>query len=153
MSQFFCQLNSSKYFTCPLGKLRIEFSSGIAKSTSPWLSDTTFFARCFLQDIYSLAALTKPRSNQPAVTFRGWHNPGIFDALLSCIVPRIALALIAGLVHCLSPWHISVSTVKSQFMVLQSVHVFGLYLGLIQVIGRIASLIRYFAPCVPKSCR
>ena len=46
VSEFFCKLNSSKYFTCPSGKLRTEFTSPIAKSTSPGLSDTTFFARC-----------------------------------------------------------------------------------------------------------
>ena len=48
VSQFFCKLNSSKYFTCPSGKLRTEFTSPIAKSTSCELSDTTFFAHCFL---------------------------------------------------------------------------------------------------------
>ena len=46
ISQFFCKLNSSKYFTCPSGKLRTEFTSLIAKSTSPGLSDTTFSAHC-----------------------------------------------------------------------------------------------------------
>ena len=46
ISQFFCNLNSSKKFTCPLGKLITKFTSPIAKSTSPGLSDTTFFARC-----------------------------------------------------------------------------------------------------------
>ena len=45
ISQFFCKLNSSKNFTCPLGKLRTEFTSLIVKSTSPGLWDTTFFAR------------------------------------------------------------------------------------------------------------
>ena len=43
ISQFFCNLNSSKNFTCPLGKLRKKFTSPIAKSTNPGLSDTTFF--------------------------------------------------------------------------------------------------------------
>ena len=47
ISQFFCNLNSSKNFTCPLGKLRTEFTSAIAKSISLGLSHTTFFARCF----------------------------------------------------------------------------------------------------------
>ena len=45
-SHFFCKLNSSKYFTCPSGKLRTEFTSPIAKSTSPGLSNTTFFVHC-----------------------------------------------------------------------------------------------------------
>ena len=46
ISQFFCYSNSSKNITCPSGKLKTEFTSPIAKSTSPGLSDTTFFARC-----------------------------------------------------------------------------------------------------------
>ena len=33
-----------KYSTCPSGKLRTKITSPIAKSTSPRLSDTTFFA-------------------------------------------------------------------------------------------------------------
>ena len=45
ISQFCCNLNFSKNLTCLLGKLITEFSSPIAKSTSPGLSDTTFFAR------------------------------------------------------------------------------------------------------------
>ena len=44
ISQFFCNLNSSKKFICPSGKLLTEFTSPIAKSTSPRLSDTTFSA-------------------------------------------------------------------------------------------------------------
>ena len=46
ISQYFCNLNSPKNFTCPLGKLITEFTSLTAKSTSPRLSDTTFSARC-----------------------------------------------------------------------------------------------------------
>ena len=38
-------LNSSKKFICPSGKLITEFTSPIAKSTSPGLWDTTYFAR------------------------------------------------------------------------------------------------------------
>ena len=43
----FCYSNSSKNITCPLGKLKTEFTtcSPIAKLTSSGLSDTTFFAR------------------------------------------------------------------------------------------------------------
>ena len=37
---------SQKHSTCPSGKLRTKITSPIAKSTSPGLSDTTFFARC-----------------------------------------------------------------------------------------------------------
>ena len=48
ISQFFFNLNSSKTITCLSGKLRREFTSPIAKSTSPRLSDTTFFARCLI---------------------------------------------------------------------------------------------------------
>ena len=43
---FFCYSNSSYNITCPSGKLKTEFISPIAKSSSPGLSDTTFFARC-----------------------------------------------------------------------------------------------------------
>ena len=46
ISQFFCYSNSSKNITCPSGKLKTEFTCPIAKSTSPGLSDTTFFAHC-----------------------------------------------------------------------------------------------------------
>ena len=45
ISQFFCCSNSSKNITCLSGKLKTEFTSLIAESTSPGLSDTTFFAR------------------------------------------------------------------------------------------------------------
>ena len=48
ISQFFCYSNSSKDLTCPSGKLKTEFTGPIAKSTSPGLSDSTFFARCSL---------------------------------------------------------------------------------------------------------
>ena len=40
----FCHSNSSKNLTCPSSKLKTEFTSPIAKSTSPGLSDSTFFA-------------------------------------------------------------------------------------------------------------
>ena len=36
----------SQKHTCPLGKLRTVFTSLIAKSTSPGLMNTTFFAHC-----------------------------------------------------------------------------------------------------------
>ena len=36
---------SKKNISCLLGKLKTEFTSPIAKSTSPGLSNTTFFAR------------------------------------------------------------------------------------------------------------
>ena len=50
ISQFFCNLNSSKKkITCPSGKLITRFPSPIANSTSPGLSDTTFFTRCVCQ--------------------------------------------------------------------------------------------------------
>ena len=50
ISQFFCNLNSSKIFTCMSGKLITEFTNPIAKFTSPGLSDTTFFSRCLLSN-------------------------------------------------------------------------------------------------------
>ena len=48
ISQFFCNLNSSKKSTRPSGKLITEFTGPIAKSTSPGLLDATFFARCYI---------------------------------------------------------------------------------------------------------
>ena len=42
ISQFFCYSNSSKNITYPSGKLKTEFTSPIAKSTSHGLSNTTF---------------------------------------------------------------------------------------------------------------
>ena len=45
ISHFFCYSNSSKNITCPSDKLKTDFTSPTAKSTSPGLSDTTFFAR------------------------------------------------------------------------------------------------------------
>ena len=50
--------NSSKNITCPLGKLKTEFTSLIAKSTSPRLWDTTFFARCLYSFVFSYFRLT-----------------------------------------------------------------------------------------------
>ena len=47
--QSFYNLNAQeKKFTCLLGKLKTELTSLIAKSTSPGLSDMTFFARWIL---------------------------------------------------------------------------------------------------------
>jgi len=46
ISQFFSYSNSSKDITHLLGKLKTEFTCPIAKSPSPGLLDTTFFARC-----------------------------------------------------------------------------------------------------------
>ena len=48
ISQFFCNLNSSKNFTSPSGKLITKFTSPIAKSTSPRLMNNTFFAHCWV---------------------------------------------------------------------------------------------------------
>ena len=42
---FFCYSSSPQNITCPLGKLKTKFTGPITKSTSPGLSDTTFFAR------------------------------------------------------------------------------------------------------------
>ena len=42
--QYFVILILRKIFACPSGKLSTEFTSPIAKSTSPRLSDMTFFA-------------------------------------------------------------------------------------------------------------
>ena len=68
IAQFFCYSNSSKYITCPSGKLT-EFTSPITKSTSPRLLDTTFFA-CCTQDF------TSHISNWDAITYRENSNLG-----------------------------------------------------------------------------
>ena len=66
ISQFFCKLNSSKYFTYPSDKLRTEFTSPIAKSTRPGQLDTTFFARCFTTNLQNLHLHNKLlRENYP----------------------------------------------------------------------------------------
>jgi len=57
ISQFFCYSNSSKNITCPSGKLKTEFTSPIAESTSPGLSDTTFFARWLLLSLSFMKVL------------------------------------------------------------------------------------------------
>ena len=50
ISKFFSNLNSSKNFTCPSAESITEFTTPIAKSTGPGLSDTTFFAHwCFVK--------------------------------------------------------------------------------------------------------
>ena len=51
ISHFFCHSNSSRNITCPSGKLKIDFTSPIAKSTRPGLSDTTFFVHCILLEV------------------------------------------------------------------------------------------------------
>ena len=67
ISQFFCYSISSKNITCPSGKLKTGFTCPIAKSTSPRLSDTTFFA-CWLQflsklliDLFSFHVIIRPQ--------------------------------------------------------------------------------------------
>ena len=58
ISQFFSESwilqNTS---LAPLCKLRTEFTSAVAKSTSPRLSDTTCFARCFPQFMEQFSSL------------------------------------------------------------------------------------------------
>ena len=43
---------SPKHSTCPSGKLRTKNTSPIAKSTSPGLSDSTFFARWYKDPLF-----------------------------------------------------------------------------------------------------
>ena len=67
ISQFFCNLNSSRNFTCPLDKLITEFTCPIAKSTSPRLSDTNFFAHWGLSlHFVCLKAISPTSSNCPS---------------------------------------------------------------------------------------
>ena len=46
------------FTACPSGKLKTEFTSPIAKSTSPRLWDTTFFACCLYFFVFSYFRLT-----------------------------------------------------------------------------------------------
>ena len=79
ISQFFCNLNSSKKFIYPPGKLITEFTSLIAKSTSPWLLDTAFFAHCcthfpLLKALFMYIPLrgsTITRTSRPVVQING----------------------------------------------------------------------------------
>ena len=50
-------ISPQKNSTCRSAKLRTKITSPIAKSTSPGLSDTTFFARC-IQKYFRLISLT-----------------------------------------------------------------------------------------------
>ena len=81
--QFFYKLNSSKKVTCPSGKLSTEFTSAIAKSTSPGLLDTTFFA-CCKKIVWFLLVSARSRpwdkgwgSSRP-LDKRGWSPHTIF---------------------------------------------------------------------------
>ena len=47
-----------KNITCPSGKSKTEFTSPIAKSTSPGLSDNTFLAHCAKYEFYENLAST-----------------------------------------------------------------------------------------------
>ena len=78
IAQFFCNLDFSKNFTCLSGKLRTKFTGPIAKSTSPWLSDTTFFAHCICTQVSQGVGggggvcMTAPRDQ--SLSFRPWRG-------------------------------------------------------------------------------
>ena len=55
-----------KNFICPSGKLRIEITNPLAKSTNPGISDTTFFARC---QKFILRRLQRPVAIQAKLAF------------------------------------------------------------------------------------
>ena len=88
ISQFFCNLNSSKNSTWPSGELRTEFTSPITKSTIPGLSDTTFFARCAdLTGLLSLWLLTL--LNFHSTKFNFWYVFSAYyhhKASLQCLI-------------------------------------------------------------------
>ena len=67
ISQFFCYLNSSKNITCLLGKLKTEFTSPIAKSTSPRLLDTPFYACWWGAGWKEVTSPPTPQSFVPAL--------------------------------------------------------------------------------------
>ena len=74
ISHFLCYLNSSKNITCPSGKLKTEFTSPIGKSTSPRLSDTSFFALCYQMGIFLRYAIcwTKQQGFNTLPLFDCW---------------------------------------------------------------------------------
>ena len=77
-------MNSSKNSTCPSGKLRTEFTSPIAKSTSSRLSDTTFFVRCDL-----IVTLPSQGQGWEVGVLEGWEAGeigGNFAAMLNIFV-------------------------------------------------------------------
>ena len=53
-------VNSSKNITCPSGKLKTEFTSPRAKSTSPGPSNTTFFASWPCDQVFLVPVITVP---------------------------------------------------------------------------------------------
>ena len=68
--QFFCNLNFPKNFTCPLGKLRTEFTSPITKSTSPGLLDTIdFLCTLFITHIHLSMRFLSPLDNRYVTLF------------------------------------------------------------------------------------
>ena len=76
---------SKKKPTCPLGKLRTEFTSPISKSTSSGLSDTTFFARCapLVTSLLSSCYMTLPDS----LSLLTWIWPGLMAWYEHLIIP------------------------------------------------------------------
>ena len=72
--QFCCNLNSSKNFTCTSGKLRTEFTSPMAKYTSPGLSDTTFFARPVQVSISSIPSVASYMRKRHVLIFGCKHD-------------------------------------------------------------------------------
>ena len=90
ISQFFLYSNCSKNITCPSGKLKTEFTSPIAKSTSPGLLDTTFFACCYIyqnKPVGIIVMKIEKRNSFFNQRFR-CHYPHILRPLLFCPVKK-----------------------------------------------------------------
>ena len=82
ISQFFFYSNCSKNITCPSGKLKAKFTGPIAKSTSPGLSDTTFFARSDYLIYYVILSETYQMLWQMT---SNWSQPNLIDEKLKSI--------------------------------------------------------------------
>ena len=82
ISKFFFNLNSSKDFTCPSGKFIIEFTRPISKSTNPWLSDTTLFARCSVSSLQRRDTFPLPSPLHSSLVW-GVHAPTSIEAMRS----------------------------------------------------------------------
>ena len=65
-------------FACLSGKLRTEFTSPIAKSTSPGLTDTSFFARCWGSLVQRASTCTK-----------SFSSPGDPTSLIINLIPIV----------------------------------------------------------------
>ena len=118
ISQFFCRLNiSSENFTCPSGKLATEFSSPITKSTSPGLSDMTFFARWVFVVIFLIIMYMH---NETIIMIRIcvcgiWNSQGLGKCYQEIITFSLTIAGYCSRTVCLLTAKLPVNLFSSSF--------------------------------------